>query len=38
MSAAFSLMNRLHHSLLFMLSPGYRRVRQRLESIGQPAR
>jgi hypothetical protein len=36
MSAAFSVVARLQHSLLLALSPSYRQVRRRLESIGRP--
>lgn len=33
MSVAFSVIARLHHSLLFAFSPSYRQVRQRLNAI-----
>lgn len=36
MSVAYSIVSRLHHNLRFALSPSYRRVRERLELIGQP--
>lgn len=35
MSLAFSMMSRLHHSLLLAFSPSYRRIRERLGEIGQ---
>ena len=35
MSVAFSLMARLRHRLLLVLSPTYRRVRVRLDEIAQ---
>lgn len=38
MSVAFSMMVRLHHSLLLAFSPGYRQVRDRLEAIAPPER
>jgi len=34
MLRAFSMMSRLHHSLLLAFSPSYRRIRQRLGEIG----
>ena len=36
MSVAFSVMTRLHHNLLLVISPSYRQVRRRLEAIGRP--
>ena len=35
MSVAFSMMARLRHNLLLLLSPSYRHVRSRLDVIGQ---
>ena len=35
MSAAFSIVARLHDRLLFALSPSYRQVRKRLDAIGR---
>jgi hypothetical protein len=37
MSAAFSIVARLHDRLLHALSPSYRQVRRRLGEIGRPA-
>jgi len=36
MSLAFSLVERLHHGLLFALSPSYRQVRKRLDGLRAP--
>jgi len=38
MSLALSLVERMQHSLLLALSPSYRRMRRRLDSIAEPAR
>lgn len=38
MSVAFSMMARLRHNLLFLFSPSYRHVRNRLDVIGQGTR
>lgn len=35
MSIAFSMLTRLHHSLLLTFSPSYRRVRERLAEISR---
>jgi hypothetical protein len=37
MSVAFSVMTRVRHNLLLVISPSYRQVRRRLEAIGRPA-
>jgi hypothetical protein len=37
MSVAFSVMTRVSHNLLLVISPSYRQVRRRLEAIGRPA-
>ena len=37
MSAAFSIVARLHDRLLHAISPSYRQVRKRLDAIGRPA-
>jgi hypothetical protein len=38
MSAAFVVVERLHHGLLLAFSPSYRQVRRRLQSIATPVR
>lgn len=38
MSVALSVMARLHHNLMLALSPSYRQVRQRLQSISKSPR
>ena len=35
MSVAFSMMSRLHQSLLLTFSPSYRRIRERLAEISR---
>jgi hypothetical protein len=37
MSAAFSFVARLQHNLRLAISPNYRHIRERLESISRPS-
>ena len=37
MSVAFSVADRLRHSLLLAFSPHYRQVRERIDAIGKAA-
>ena len=38
MSVALSIMARLNHNVRLTVSPSYRRIRGRLEAIGEPGR